>query len=141
MLTNLLSWSGQESAAYKRLSEGNVFLIDRRVQRHSEHGDVSDMLAVGYYANSDGKIRLDYTCENYLDLEYYTGKLDGYQNVLTAVSNYIKGEIDLDTLLDAYDAVRKWYDIEAVLDDYTDLSYKDMGLPQINIKRIRKGIE
>ena len=39
---------------------------------------------------------------DYLSLEYYPGPLDGKKRILKAVSNYLKGEIDLTLLLNAY---------------------------------------
>ena len=39
---------------------------------------------------------------DYLGLEYYTGPLGGKKRILKAVSNYLKGEIDLTLALNAY---------------------------------------
>lgn len=40
--------------------------------------------------------------ENYLDLEYYHGELKGKERILTGISNYLKGNINLSFLMNTY---------------------------------------
>lgn len=67
----------------------------------SRHCCSADMVACGQFQHEDGG--LYYECmHDYLGLEYYTGPLDGKKRILKAVSNYLKGEIDLTLVLNAY---------------------------------------
>lgn len=67
----------------------------------SASGDSSDMTAYGYFQNEDG--RIFYECmHDYLSLEYYTGRLDGSKRILKAVSSFMKEEINLELLVNAY---------------------------------------
>jgi hypothetical protein len=74
-------------------------------KRLIEYGDTSDMSFSGYFVNDDtGRIYCDNE-ERYQDLEYYRGALSGYNRLLRAVSNFLKGEIDFVLLLSAYDVI------------------------------------
>ena len=64
-------------------------------------GDNSDMHAAGYFQCEDGSVYYD-VMHNYMNLEYYRKKSAGTRRILTTLSNYIKGEIDLSLLLRAY---------------------------------------
>lgn len=66
-----------------------------------KHGDNSDMNAEGYFQSEDGSVYYE-VMYNYMDLEYYREKPTGTKRVLTALSNYEKGEISLTLLLNAY---------------------------------------
>lgn len=83
-----------------------------RVARRIElgHGDTTDMCAWGYFQDEDGRIYSE-TTWNYMDLDYYSGPLDGRKRLLMAISNYMKDEIDLTLLLSAYRKV--------ILDEFT----------------------
>ena len=39
---------------------------------------------------------------DYFSLDYYPEKIEGKQRILTALSNYLKGKINLDLLMKAY---------------------------------------
>lgn len=64
-------------------------------------GDESDMNAWGYFQAEDGTIYKE-VMSNYMDLEYYRGKLDGKKRILKALSNHIKGDIDITLFANAY---------------------------------------
>lgn len=67
----------------------------------SRHCCSADMVAYGHFQPLDGGIY--YECmHDYLGLEYYTGPLEGKKRSLKAVSNYLKGEINLTLALNAY---------------------------------------
>ncbi len=67
------------------------------------HTDSSDMIVSGYFhEENDGTIYPEVT-SNYMDFEYYPKeKLTGKKRLLKALSNYIKGDIDIDLLLRAH---------------------------------------
>lgn len=74
--------------------------LNERIQ-NSIHGDSSDMLVWGFFQDPDGRIY--HECEfNYMDYEYYKGPFDGPRRLLTALSNFIKGNIRVELLLTAY---------------------------------------
>lgn len=64
-------------------------------------GDNTDMNAWGYFLNDDGRVYHE-VMWNYMDLEFYRGELSGYRRILTAFSNYVKGEIDAALLCEGY---------------------------------------
>lgn len=75
---------------------------DAKTKRTVKHfGDNSDMNAAGYFQCEDGSVYYD-VMHNYMNLEYYRKKPAGTNRILTTLSNYIKGEIDLSLLLSAY---------------------------------------
>ena len=67
-----------------------------------EYSDTSDMNVRGYFQKDDGTIYFE-TTWNYMDYEYCPqAELKGKRRILTALSNYIKDNIDIEMLLRAY---------------------------------------
>ena len=66
--------------------------------------DSSDMLVDGFFQREDGTVFAECTA-NYMNFEYYRGELTGKKRILMAISNYLKGEISLDLLLNAYHVI------------------------------------
>ncbi len=107
VLTNLISWGSKDLKAngyedkdglYKRVDEG----IERRTC--SRYASTMDMTAYGYFQQDDG--RLYHECiHDYFDLEYYRGKPTGLRKILWALSNYLKDEIEVDLLMNAYSVI------------------------------------
>lgn len=64
-------------------------------------GDTTDMNAWGFFQDEDGRVFSE-TIWNYMDLDYYTGPLEGRLRLLNALSSYMKGKIHLSLLLTAY---------------------------------------
>ena len=59
------------------------------------------MTAYGYFQNENGEVF--YECmHDYFSLDYYHEKLVGKQRILTALANYLKEEISIDLLMNAY---------------------------------------
>ena len=59
------------------------------------------MTAYGCFQNENGEVF--YECmHDYLSLEYYPEKLEGKQRILKTISSYIKGNISIDLLMNAY---------------------------------------
>lgn len=70
-------------------------------EKYMEHWDSSDMLAHGYFQRDDGRIYREYM-HDYISLGYYYGSLNGNKRTLKAISNFLKGELDLADVLNAY---------------------------------------
>ena len=87
------------------LCAGSFVMLDISSQNASEntrcYGDESDMNAWGYFQNQDGTVYHE-VMSNYMDLEYYRGELSGKKRILKALSNHIKGEIDVGLFANAY---------------------------------------
>ena len=66
-----------------------------------KYGDSSDMNAWGYFIDENGKIYFE-VMHNYMNLELYSGDLNGKKRVLKALSNFITGEIDIALFSNAY---------------------------------------
>ncbi len=49
----------------------------------------------------DGSVFLDFI-PNYMDLEYYHGEFDGQKKIIKALSNYLKGKIDISLFANSY---------------------------------------
>lgn len=64
-----------------------------------ERGDFTDMWCGGYFLNEDGTIYYD-EIPNYVALDYAYGK--DVPSTLKVVSQFMKGEMAIDTLLNAY---------------------------------------
>lgn len=78
------------------------------IRKYLKSADSSDMTAEGYF--QDGwygfKGQIYWECmHDYLSLEYYRGNLNGRKRILKAVSNFLKGELDLDHVLNAYQII------------------------------------
>lgn len=74
---------------------------EKQIESKKERGDLTDMTAYGYFQNENGEVF--YECmHDYFSLDYYPEKLEGEQRILTTLSNYFKGEISVDLLINAY---------------------------------------
>ena len=113
VLTDMCTWGSEELAenGYKNAkshknNEKDFEQKDELIKHHEEVGDTSDMIAAGYFAGGS-VVYHDHTISDvtYLDLEYYRGELEGRYRILKAVSNYIKGEISLDLLMQTYQLI------------------------------------
>ena len=112
---------------------GEIFVLDeicywdkseRMKKRLCECADSSDMTAYGYWLNEDGSIF--YECmHTYPDLEYYRDELQGKDRTLKAVSSFLKDEISLTLLLQAYDII---LDEERVKGNRKHLGYMEEAL-------------
>lgn len=66
---------------------------DKTKENIRKDGDSSDMCAGGFFLNEDGSIYGE-CMSNYMDLEFYNKELTGSKRTLTALSNFLKDEID-----------------------------------------------
>ena len=75
---------------------------ERNKENLRKHGDNSDMNAWGeFQREEDGEIYSE-VMDNYMDCEYYRGELTGKRRILTALSNFVKGRIDVCLFARAY---------------------------------------
>ena len=82
---------------------------DKLVEKHRLHGDTSDMGAQGFaFHREKGFWREFGGFANYLNLEYYPGPLEGNDQVLAPLSQFLKGKLGAVsyTHLDVYK--RQW---------------------------------
>lgn len=131
MLLDIANWGEQELRDNGYTDEKEIARSERLVQIHLTDGDVTDMLALGYFVNEFGITYREHTTSGtYLDLEYYDEPLVGEKRFLTALSNYTRGKIDIATLANAYrilsDETRveyiKKYSCRAYLDEHWKLA-------------------
>lgn len=112
VLTEMCTWGSKEfmqngyknaTGAYK-VNEINFKSADKLIDAHTKYGDVTDMLAHGYFVGESDNVYHDHMSAfaTYLDFEYYTEELNGKRRILKAISSFLKGEIYLDLLLTAY---------------------------------------
>ena len=84
---------------------------EKQLRIHATGGDNSDMNGWGLFQNDDGSFYHE-VMYNYMDLVYYKGPFTGIRRALIAVSNYMKGKIELELLLCTYKKV--------LLDEFAD---------------------
>ena len=110
---------------------------DEEEKRRSEHGDTSDMNGYGWFIDYDGSVYRE-VMHNYMDLEYCREELKGQERILTALSNTVKGELEVELMLLAQRALlmRDYgikYDMPGL---YTDEGLKLAGI--YNLKALPK---
>ncbi len=91
----------------KGLCKGPVVMTGITPLKYDEdgqtHSDISDMIVWGYFQDEDKGTIYNEVTWNYMDFEYFPSEeLIGKRRILKALSNYFKGEIDIDLLLRAY---------------------------------------
>lgn len=108
-------------------------LEDGKADSIRRTGDNSDMNACGYFQDEDGSLYHE-VMYDYMDLEYYDKELTGAQKTLIAMSNYLKGEIDVELLIRAYhQIITQGYADDSMPLDKTDEGMRLAGL--INNKK------
>lgn len=73
---------------------------------------------LGYIEHLCEPFYLEYDYNNYLDLEYYHKELNGNQRILIAISNYLKGHIDLSFLINSHFAIMFEENSKELLSDF-----------------------
>ncbi len=103
------------------------------IKRFSDHGDTSDMDGYGWFSDYDGTIYRE-VMSNYMDLELYNGDLRGQERILIAISNYVKGKIGIDLLLQS----QRTLIYRDYGDDWMPNWYTDEGLEYAGIGGLSK---
>lgn len=127
--------------------EGEVLVLssmstwdDQFVERMLDgNGDTTDMTASGYFQDEDGRIFAEVT-SNYIDLDYYHGPFDGIKRLLVTLSNFLKGEIDIELVLTAYrKIILDEFSRDIMLDGwYTDEGLELAGLHDVVVQNEKK---
>lgn len=76
----------------------------RDVEKLKRTGDASDMLVDGIFQMENGTVYHECTA-SYMNFEYYREPLIGKRRIMGAISNYLKEEISLELLLNAYHTI------------------------------------
>lgn len=95
--------------------------------------DSSDMIGYGYYFYDENST--DFIIDdkfNYDSFEYYDGELKGKNRILKDISNFMKGKIELELFVHAYDYFKSDFKNEFP-DFYTDEGLKLAGFSDIDI--------
>lgn len=75
---------------------------ERAKENLRKYGDTSDMNAWGEFQREDDGQIYSEIIDNYMDCEYYRGELTGKRRILTALSSFVKGKIDVCLFACAY---------------------------------------
>lgn len=121
---------------------GDIFVLDylstwrENIKEYLKKGnsDSSDMVGYGYYLYDD---KAKFTYDNkwdYDSFEYYEGKIEGNNRILKAISSYLKGEIDFELLIHAYDVFKVESINKSMPDFYTEEGLKKAGFTDIDIQ-------
>lgn len=110
VLNYLNVWDTQEMIRQGLSPEGVyaglVHNADKRVQAYRRTGCVMDMGAYGYGRRDGFGVWNEFGgWANYLDLEFYPCELKGKDRILRPVSEFLKGNCDLELLLNSYTAL------------------------------------
>ncbi len=105
VLTHLDTW---ESANLKEMGVVDKNYLyqstDYALQLHKQRGDITEMMAYGYYVKKTCEIYDDYPAF-YLELEYFRGELKEENQILLALSQLIQNEISTEQFCAVYDKV------------------------------------
>lgn len=76
---------------------------------------------------------------NYLDLEYYQGEPQGDERILTGISNYLKGKINLNFLMNAYKCMNAEQDFKRqMFQDWCVSVYDPIDLAGWTVSKVEK---
>lgn len=129
-------WNPNRSNAgpfvFESLITDRGFLKKSQEESVRNKGDYSDMTYYGYFVLSNEGVYIDGDYI-YMDLEYYTEELEGIYRLLKIVSEFIKGEAELDLCFQLYHKIMneenswispyyKWSYVEGYLKDLPGLS-------------------
>lgn len=102
VLIDVANWKKEDYIKNRADCGDDLDKIDEHVMSKLTSGDYTDMSAHGYRILSDGTIDYDFFC-NYIDFEYAEqAELTGRERSLIPLSNYLKGDIDLELFLNAH---------------------------------------
>ena len=110
VLTDLCTWDAEtlrRELTILEYSDNWLSNLDRTLARMRARGDVSDMTCSGYTMSSDPGETIpfvfhDHLLHNYLDLEYCRGPLKGIHKLLKPISKFLKGDCNIEFLLNTY---------------------------------------
>ena len=127
-----LLWSPSPYGRDRREGEG-CFVLDELLSRNqnecgSEDWDDTDMCGHCYCMNPDDTIFYDCIPE-YMNFEFYNGPYSLEEKNLVVLSKYLKGEITIDVLLNAYQRIAQRMEMEtSLLDSWQLEQLRKMGI-------------
>ena len=109
--------------------------------KRAEYADTSDMNAYGWFSDYDGTIYRE-VMFNYMDLVKFTGELKGQERIQIALSNFIKGNLEVELLLQSQRTLMmRDYGEDFMPNWYTDEGMELAGiadLPKMSKKQKKK---
>lgn len=108
---------------------------DRRVKNHRRHGDTSDMGAQGFAFQRERGFWDEFGgFANYLNLEHYPHPLQGDDQVLEPLSQFLKGKLGVRTLVNRVEEILRQEPYENIARfcerEYTQEGRELAGLPE-----------
>lgn len=111
VLTDLCTWDAEtlrRELPVSEYSDNWLSNVDHALARMRVRGDTSDMTCRGYTVSGDPGEAIplvfydDFFVCDYLDLEYYRGPLKGIHKLLKPISDFLKGDRNIEFLLNTY---------------------------------------
>ena len=110
VLTDLCTWDAEtyrREMSVSECSDNWLSNLDRVLAKIRVKGDTSDMTCCGYTLPADsGTARPfvfhDHLLDNYMDLEYHRGPLNGIYRILSPISDFFKSHHSIELLLNTY---------------------------------------
>ena len=101
MLDSVCTWGNKEyfENGFHPLKCGVNRTYDYLPNLYKENGDYSNMIFLGYWQSQPGEIYYENE-SSYLDCEYYRDEIPDSKKFLKALSDFFKGNISIDNLLE-----------------------------------------
>lgn len=124
----------------------NIFVLEylctwkKNLEKYLADGnyDSSDMIGYGYFfVNNDTTDFVSDHKWNYDSFEYYDGELKDRDRILKDISSFLKGKIELELFVHAYDFYKTEFK-NNMPNFYTDEGLKLAGMEDIDIKKINR---
>lgn len=110
----------------------------KNLERYLANGnyDSSDMIGYGYFFINDNTTEFvrDHKWD-YDSFEYYDGELTGRDRILKDISSFVKGKIELELFIHAYDVYKTEFK-NNMPNFYTDEGLKLAGMTDIDIEKL-----
>lgn len=122
LLTNIRNTLSIAIAEDKLYQSNDIFIVE----------SINDKTS---YRIRNDKIVLT-TLEDADSLEYFDGKLEGVDRILNVVSNYLKGKVSIDTLMNLY--VQMKNNKKNSFINYSDIDLQNAGLTEDDIEEFQE---
>ena len=126
------------------VESNDIFVLEylctwrKNLERYLANGnyDSSDMIGYGYFFINDNTTEFvrDHKWD-YDSFEYYDGELTGRDRILKDISSFVKGKIELELFIHAYDVYKTEFK-NNMPNFYTDEGLKLAGMTDIDIENL-----